>query len=86
MPVGFVWVVRSVTAVWLQNPAGWAAPQLIVLVNGLPSWSTPLGASVAQVVYSSGDVRWVLDAGHQLTINQNAEGWWLRASGYQLSA
>lgn len=86
VPAGFVWVVRSMSAVWLQNPPGWRAPQLQVYINGWPSWSTPLASSVAGQVYSSGDMRLVLDAGSELSIPPTAEGWWLRVTGYQLTA
>lgn len=86
VPLGFTWVIRSISAVWLQSPIGQAAPNLQVYVNGWPSWGTPIGASVSGRIYNSDELRLVLAAGETLSINPGGEGWWLRVTGYQLTA
>jgi hypothetical protein len=87
VPAGFVWVVREISACLASTTNfGKGTPQLRLNVGQVPLWSTPFNRTVHGVIYESRDSRFVLAAGGQLAVNLVIDGWYLRVSGYQLTA
>lgn len=86
VPTGFVWVVRSLSALHSGSSAGTAIAQLYFLVDGFAAWSTPSCRSSPGIVYSAEDVRWVVPATSFLSVESNDGLWRVRVSGYQLTA
>lgn len=87
VPVGFVWVVREITAT--QQPGsryGHGLARLLLFANGIPIWSTPFNSSVVGKVYAASDVRFVLATGEAMSTSPADPDWYLRVSGYQLTA
>lgn len=86
VPVGFVWVVRSVSAYNTFEPRAIGIAHLEFQVDGYPTWNTPIHTSRCSTAYESGDVRWVTAAGTFLSFTSTSANWKVRVSGYQLQA
>ena len=88
VPNGYVWVVRE--AVLTNRPpsgAGKGIPSLTLSADStVPIFSTPFNGTVAGKLYTLHDCRHVLSAGSTLAVSTGTEYWYLRVSGYQLTA
>lgn len=86
VPAGFVWVVREVSAHYGADAYGGGALPAQLLVTSEVVWSTPVRSAVSGVVYSSSDLRHVMNAGDFMLFSTSSASWSLRVSGYELSA
>lgn len=87
VPAGRVWIVRQVTATVPTNAApGSGVLGLVFLADSQPLWRTPVNGTLGGEIYEATDVRFVIGAGSQLKAFSNGAEWFLRVSGYDLSA
>lgn len=86
VPIGFVWVVRQVSARYFSNVgSGHGILSITLEAGSLPIWATPYNGTVDGELYEAQDVRFVMEEQTQLSINTDQPDWSLRVSGYQLT-
>lgn len=87
VPAGKVWVVREALAANIATGGnGLGLPSLLLQAGAFPIWQTPVNRTATGIVYELRDARVVLEAADFLAVNLSNPNWFLRVSGYSLTA
>lgn len=84
VPAGFVWVVRDIRAINLQQDGTVLFEFQVLVHNGPIIFATPLYSTIGGLMYSW-EGRAVVNAGEQLELSIATSGWDVVVDGYELS-